>query len=66
MLLLAFQKSITWRWQNLFEFKVSCKVKGYVADIEFGSMTFDKLWTLDNTLLIFNISCMLLITLIAF
>ena len=43
-----------------------CEVKGCVADVKFGSMTFNKLWTLDNTLPTFNFSCSLLRTLIAF
>ena len=59
MTLLAFQKAITWRWQNLYEVKAPCEVKGGVVDTEFGNMTFDELWTLDSTLLTFNLSLIL-------
>jgi hypothetical protein len=65
-MLLAFEKTITWRLQNLYEVRASCEVKGGATNIVFGSMTFDELWTLDNTLLTFNISFILLGTLIAF
>ena len=65
-MLLTFQKAITWRWKNLYEVKTPCEVKGGVTDIEFGSMTFEELWTLDNSLLTFNFFYILLSTLIAF
>jgi hypothetical protein len=65
-MLLAFQKAITWRWQILYEARASYEVKGGAANIEFGSMTFEKLWTLDNTLLTFNFSYILLNIFIAF
>ena len=41
-------------------------MKGGAANTEFGSMTFDELWTLDSTLLTFHILFILLSTLIAF
>ena len=65
-MLLAFQKAMTWRWQSLYEVKAACEMKGDTTDTEFRSMTFEELWTLDNTLLTFNPSSMLLSTLIAF
>ena len=64
-MLSAFQKTITWHWQNLYEVGVPCEVKGGAVDAELGSMTFDELWTLDNTLLTFIISYILLNILIA-
>ena len=66
MMLLAFQKTITWCWQSLYEVEAPCEVKGGAADAEFGSMTFDELWTLDSTFLTFIFSEILLSTLIAF
>ena len=41
-------------------------MKEGVADTKFESMIFDELWTLDSTLLTFNLSYILLNTLIAF
>ena len=63
MNLLAFQEANIWRWQSLFEARASYEVKGYAANTEFGSMTFDELWTLDK---IFYLSFILLSTLVVF
>ena len=52
VILLVFQKVIAWHRQNLYEVKAPCEVKGGAADTNFGSMTFDELWTL----LTFNLS----------
>ena len=65
-MLLAFQKTNTWHWESLYEARTSCEMKGCAANTEFGSMTFNELWTLDYSLLTFNISFILLNTLIAF
>jgi hypothetical protein len=43
MMLLAFQKTITWRWQSLYEARASYEIKGGATITEFGSMTFDEL-----------------------
>ena len=53
-MLLAFQKAIISHWQNLYEVKAPCEMKEGATDIEFGSMIFDELWTLNNTLLTFK------------
>ena len=66
MMLLVLQEANTWRWQSLYEARASCEVKGGAPNTEFGSMTFDELWTLDSTILTFYICFILLSTLIAF
>jgi hypothetical protein len=66
VMLLAFQKAITWRWQSLYEVKAPCEVKGGATNTELWSMTFDELWSLDNTLLTFNLSYILISILMAF
>ncbi len=66
MMLLAFQEAITRLWQSFYEGRVPYEAKRGAADTEFGSMTFDELWTLDSILQTFNLSCILLSTLIAF
>ena len=33
-MLLAFQRAITWRWQNLYEVGAACEVKRNAADAE--------------------------------
>ena len=63
---LVFQEANSWLWQSLYEARASCEVKGGATNTEFGSMTFDELWTLNNTRLTFNFSFILLIILIAF
>ena len=65
-MLLAFQRAIIWRWQNLYEVGAPCEVKEFATDTEFKSITFDELWTLYSTLLIFIFSFNLFGTLIAF
>ena len=65
-MLLAFQKAITWHYQSLYDTRVSYQVKGGATNNEFGSMAVDKLWNLDNILLIFNLYFIFLSTLIAF
>ena len=65
-MLLAFQKTIIWHSQSLYEVGGPSKAKRDVVDAEFGSMTSEKLWTLDNTLLNLFICCILLRSLIAF
>ena len=42
-MLLSLQGANTWRWQNLYEARASCEVKGGAANTEFGSMIFDEL-----------------------
>ena len=59
MMLLVLKKVITQRWQSLYKVRVFCEAKGGAADDEFGKTTFDKLWTLDCTLLSFNLSFLL-------
>ena len=49
-MLLAFKKTITWHWQSLYEVEAPCEVNEGAADAEFGSMTFDELWTLGQYL----------------
>ena len=66
MMLLVFLKTITYGWQILYEVKEPCEVNGGAADTEFKSMTFDELWILDSPILTFNLSNILLSTLIAF
>ena len=53
-MLLAFQRAIIWRWKNLYEVGAPCEVKEGATDAKSGSITFDELWTLDNTLSTFN------------
>ena len=65
-MLLVFQITIIQYWQSLYEVGAPCEVKGGTSDAKFGSMTFDELWTLDNTLITFILSYILLSTLIAF
>ena len=65
-MLLAFQETKTWRWKSLYEAKASCEVKNGADNTEFGSMTFDELYTLDNTLLTFHLYFILSSTLIVF
>ena len=65
-MLLTFQEAITWCWKNLYEVKAPFEVKDGAANTELGSMTFDKVWTLDSTVLTFSVFYILLNTLIAF